>query len=306
MKKLWISGMLLAVTVFALLTGAPKEAAAAETSTETSDSAQVKAGWIEEDGHYYYQQSDGTILQETGMVQIGKYWYYLSKKHWRMTGFRESDGLRYYFKPSNGRRYETTGWKTIKKKKYYFLKTAAVATGVKKIGKKRYAFNSKGVLRGFTKPFKYNGNWYRSDKNGVAEKLTNLQVKVSELTWKFIDAYSSKKASKAVRFRKCFNKMEGGRYVPGCIPRSATRQKNFQYKIAFNVLTHNYRHNCYGFACMIASIAKELGYEPYVIVMTDDHAVVQINGKYYDNMGARFGASSPALKGFKVYKKVKF
>lgn len=71
-------------------------------------------------------------------------------------------------------------------------------------------------------------------------------------------------------------------------------------------LGKNGKYNCYGFACTFASFAKELGYEPYVIVMEEDHAVVMIDGKYYDNMGGRFGVNEPALSNFKIYKKVKF
>ena len=107
------------------------------------------------------------------------------------------------------------------------------------------------------------------------------------------------------KFRTLFNKMMTGNYVPGCIKRSETEEKDFPYHIAYNVFI-NGRINCYGFACSIASIAKELGYEPYVIIMNYDHAVVEIDGKYYDNMGARFGASQPAITDFEVEQKVKF
>ena len=63
--------------------------------------------------------------------------------------------------------------------------------------------------------------------------------------------------------------------------------------------------NCYGIASSVAAIAKELGYEPYVITIPDGHSFVMINGLYYDNMyGTLFGAATrPA---FTIEHKIKF
>ncbi len=274
-------------------------------STEDKTAPSVKPEWIKKKGKYYYRQSDGTILNTKGIVKIEKYKYYLGKGGKRLTGLRKSDGKWYYFSPKNGRMVVKAGWKKIGGKKYYIQKGGVLATGVKKIGKTRYGFTDKGALRGFSKPFKYKGKWYRTNKKGKAEKLTDMQVKCSKETWKFIDKYTTSKMSKKEKFRTLFNVMEAGNYVPGCIDRSETDPKDFPYSITYKVLTTG-KYNCYGFACTIASIAKELGYEPYVIVMDYDHAVVRIKGKYYDNMGARFGTDKPALSDFKIYKKVKF
>ena len=63
--------------------------------------------------------------------------------------------------------------------------------------------------------------------------------------------------------------------------------------------------NCYGIASCVAAIAKELGYQPYVITIPDGHSFVMINGLYYDNMyGTLFGAASrPA---YTVEHRIKF
>ena len=55
----------------------------------------------------------------------------------------------------------------------------------------------------------------------------------------------------------------------------------------------------------VAAIAKELGYEPYVITIPDGHSFVMINGLYYDNMyGTLFGAATrPA---YTIEHKIKF
>lgn len=56
---------------------------------------------------------------------------------------------------------------------------------------------------------------------------------------------------------------------------------------------------------VVAAIAKELGYEPYVITIPDGHSFVMINGLYYDNMyGTLFGAATrPA---YTIEHKIKF
>lgn len=38
----------------------------------------------------------------------------------------------------------------------------------------------------------------------------------------------------------------------------------------------NLTGNCYGVASCLAAVAKELGYEPYVITALEDHAFVMI------------------------------
>lgn len=41
------------------------------------------------------------------------------------------------------------------------------------------------------------------------------------------------------------------------------------------------------------AVAKELGYQPYVITLAEGHSFVMIDGRYYNNMyGALFDAES--------------
>jgi hypothetical protein len=63
--------------------------------------------------------------------------------------------------------------------------------------------------------------------------------------------------------------------------------------------------NCYGISSAVAAVAKELGYQPYVIRTTNGHSFVMVDGKYYDNMyGAKFGATTH--RAYKVKEKFKF
>ncbi len=276
------------------------------TEMKTASTEEVlKDQWVNKDGSYYYYQSDGSVLKKEGINSINGDKYLLDKNGKRLYGLNKVKGKWYYFDTKTGRLFTKKGWKKIKGIKYYVKKGGVLATGIVKIGKTLYGFEKTGELRGFTKPFKYKGKWYRTNNKGVAEKLSKIQVSCSKATCRYIDKHTTSKMSKKSKLRTLFNCLEAGNYVPGCIDRKETEKKDFPYNIASMVLS-NGRLNCYGQACTFASFAKELGYEPYVIVMDVDHAVVMIDGKYYDNMGARFAAKEPLLKDFKVYKKVKF
>lgn len=288
------------------MTAAATEKATGSTESIKEQKVRVKAGWFKKGGSYYYRKSDGSVLRTTGIVKIGKYRYCLGKKGKRLSGLKKVKGKWYYFNPKNGRLEEKAGWKKIKGKKYYIQKKGVVATGVKKIGKLQYGFLTTGELRGASNPFEYKGKWYRTDRYGVAEKLSSMQLACSRETRKFIERHTTSDMSSQEKLRCLYHILLSGNYVSGCIDRSETEAEEFQYRIAYKVLINHGKYNCYGFACTIASVAKELGFESYVVVLDCDHAVMMIDGKYYDNMGARFGADSPALKDEKEYKKVKF
>ena len=177
------------------------------TSEETSPTVYVKPQWIKEKGYYYYRQSDGSILKGEGIFEIDGYRYYLDGDGRRLSGLKKDDKKWYYFNSKNGRLVEKAGWLKLKGKKYYIQKGGVLATGVKKIGKVRYGFTNSGRLRGFSRPFEYEGKWYRTNKKGVAEKLTVMQVKCSKATCKYINRYTSSKMSKKKKFRHLFNRM---------------------------------------------------------------------------------------------------
>ena len=268
--------------------------------------AAKKTGW-QPVARYYYYQSDGTLLKKTGLQVINGKTYFLAKDYSRCTGQVKIKGKLYFFQ-KNGVRYEKTGWKTVAGKQYYFQEDHSLAVGAKKIGKKWYYFSATGVMQKNSLPFLYKGKYYRTDADGICYKITDLEAEASKATWKFINRYSSKTDSKTERFRSCFKRLLGYmHYRPGYIKISELSGKGWQYRCALKVFNNNVTGNCYGFACTVAACAKELGFEPYVVALTCDHAVVTINGKYYDNMGGgKFGASAPYVKNFKIYKKVKY
>lgn len=69
---------------------------------------------------------------------------------------------------------------------------------------------------------------------------------------------------------------------------------NWRINCAMDILTTE-AGNCYGFAHGFAALARELGYEPYVIERPMEHCFVRIDGKYWDNMGNKMGVTKSPL-----------
>ena len=295
------------------------------------DHSRFSKGFRTVKGKCYYFQKDGKRYDTPGFKRIGGKTYLFRKNGvvWTTPGFKKVNGVYYLFlkkgvkfsEPGfhkykehcyrfmeDGGIFMDTGFTEIDGSTYFFTKGHYMATGLLKTGGKIYFFGKNGRLLRNRLPFEWEGSWYRIDSSGVGEELSEAQAQASRLTWNFINKYSSKSDSNYTRFRKCFNRMEWADFRPSYIRRTEVTAPDGPYRIVVKVLrnTNHWTHNCYGFACVIASLAKELGYEPYLIVMDYDHAVVQVDGKYYDNMGARFGASSTAIKGWKTYKRYKF
>ncbi len=254
----------------------------------------------------------------TGWVTDGKKTYYydngvMLKKQWV-----EVDGHDYWLN-KNGVRYSKKGWLTLGKNKYYICKKGYRITGPKKIDGKKYYFDEEtGRLVTGKRAYQINGKWYTISTKGVVRKAnrSNIKVDCSIKTQEFIEYHtkSNPNMSNAEKFRTCFNYIIGyTKYVansPLSDEQAAT--KTWPYEFAVEALDSGggkggVQGGCYHMASLIASCAKELGYEPYVIAITAQHGFVEIDGKYYDNMGGGlFGADRPAIYPYTVRSKVKF
>lgn len=172
--------------------------------------SQTSYGWKQENGKWYYLQSDNTRMQGFNIIdgevyyfgsdsyrvtgwqnlevsryyfqpngvmskyltKIGKKYYYFNKKGWLMKGFfKGKGGARYY---ANKKGVLQTGWREIKKNKwYYFLPgTYEAATGFHKIEGKWYYFGPKGVMKTGWQTIE--GDWYYFRPDG-SEKVGWLQ-----------------------------------------------------------------------------------------------------------------------------------
>jgi 2',3'-cyclic-nucleotide 2'-phosphodiesterase (5'-nucleotidase family) len=120
--------------------------------------AEVKNGWVVEEGHTYYYENGKKV---TGWKVIKASKYYFNKDGVMQTGWQTIAKKKYYFGKDGIMR---TGWQTINKKKYYFDKNGAMQTGWAKIGKKKYYFDKNGAMQ--TGWAKIGKKKYYFDKNG--------------------------------------------------------------------------------------------------------------------------------------------
>lgn len=145
----------------------------------------------------------------------------------------------------------------------------------------------------------------RFNKNGYASNLTQARCKLAARN--FIARHSNANASNYEKFRSCFYYiMAYANFVGYMDPTPQEfKTKDWVYKYSLQMFQNGLTGNCYGIASSVAAIAKELGYEPYVITIPDGHSFVMINGLYYDNMyGTLFGAATrPA---YTIEHKIKF
>ncbi|MCC8067116.1 MAG: hypothetical protein LIO94_08460 [Clostridiales bacterium] len=258
---------------------------------------------------YYFNKSTGVAVTKKFVTVKGKTYYFdadgcMVKKQWvKYKGH-------YYYLAKNGVRAESNSWLELSTGKYYINKKGYRVTGLQTIGKKQYYFLSDGTLVTSKTAYQINGTWYTINSKGVAKvaSSSNTKVQCSIKTQEFIAAHTTSDMTNAEKFRKCFN------YIMAYTTFAYNQQmsdteaasKTWPYSRALSMLNTGLTGNCYGIASLVASCAKELGYEPYVVAIKAGHAFVIIDGKYYDNMGARFGTSLPALYPYTVRSQIKF
>ncbi len=202
------------------------------------------------------------------------------------------------------------GIKKIGRYKYYVCKNGELATSRVKFKGKNYYFNKKARLHGDIRPIEIDGKYYNVNAKGVMKKISKKHAKVETAAQNFINKHTNKSSSNSEKFRTCFYYMVGNmRYSPNYFKMRADYkildQKNGGYELALQMFESPVlRGDCHRFANCVAAVAKELGYNPTVIDTKGDHSFVIIDGKYYDNSGALFGA--PSRNPYTVYKKIKY
>lgn len=165
------------------------------TTEPTTEPDSDTGSWQEENGHYYYVNSDGSragagwlklkdgtyYLDENGyrmegLINIGEKTYYLDPENGkRLTGFQTINKKVYYFRPSTGSMIHF-GWVNINGNRYYFHDDGHAQTGLAVIGGERYFFRTDGsMIR--SKWVYYWNSWYFASCKG------NLYRN----TWHYID-----------------------------------------------------------------------------------------------------------------------
>lgn len=232
--------------------------------------------------------------------------YFLKKDGKRAVGWKRIKGKYYYFN-NGGVLTGKTGWIDLNGKRMYIQPDRSRCQGgMYEIGGNLYYFNKAGALVTNREKFVVSGKYYSIGADGTAKEIPLIQIQCGEEAQKFIEKHTSASQTNYQKLRKCFDWLLAYMgYVGGSSSRSQFYEENWQYKKAVSVF-QTMCGNCYSFACAVAACAKELGYEPTVIIV-DGHGYVRINGGYYDNMhGGLFGSPYPVVSESKAFLKVTF
>ena len=264
-----------------------------------------------------------TPKPKNGLIkEKGGYRYYVKNKPLKNAWKRINN--RYYWFKGNGYAVQSGTFK-IKNTYYVFdekaRRLAPKKSSVQKVKNNRYFVTSKGtpVSVGW---HEYNGKMYyvyrdgkcaanrtvggiRFTKDGYASNMDQVKCKLAAK--KFIAQHTTANMTKEQKLRACFNYIVGyNRFVGNMSPTKEEFQTTtWVYKYGLQMFQNGLTGNCYGISSSFAAVAKELGYQPYVITIPEGHGFVMIDGRYYDNMyGGLFNAATrPA---YYVLQKIRF
>ncbi len=251
-------------------TGTPK------TTRKPATTGEIAKGWWErKNGKRYYRLEDGTYLK--GVVKIKKRIFAFSSKGSDTTPSRLLTGKKDRVLKIKGKKYHVDkkglalkGWYLKGKHLYYFN------------GKLHCAITNRTVQK------------IRLNKSGYAIQDANSDAKIEAM--KVIQEITDPWDSKSRKLSKAFSYIthpRKWRYLPKY---PNMHEASWPRKLGADML-HTHSGNCYGFACGFAALAKEIGYQPQIICgrvrgsrdrAADGftrHAVVRINGRYYDPEG---------------------
>ncbi|MDD7219150.1 MAG: hypothetical protein PUI16_04055 [Clostridia bacterium] len=253
------------------------------------------------EGKYYRYYKNNKPLKKAGKTINGRYYYFKANGNAAMNESYKVKGVYYVF-DKKARRVAPgkDAIVTVNGEKYFVNKSGKALPGWHEIGSKMYyAYRNGKCAAGVVAhgvPF---------SKAGYA-KYTN-QVKCKFAARDFIAQHSKANASNRDKFYSCFRYiMAYTNFIPWKDPSAQElKSKEWVYKYALDMFQTGLSGSCYGIACCVAAVARELGYEPYVITIPDGHSFVMINGRYYDNMyGTLFDA--PTRPAYTVEYKIKF
>lgn len=274
------------------------------SSAGSAQKAPITPRWEKQaSGRSYWRMADGKILKTMGLQKLGGKLYYLNKGGSRAEDtWKKIDGKVYYFQ-KNGVMRQKQGWIEWNGNKYYTNKDGSRHSGFRTVKNRLHYFDERGRVLKNKKFYKIGKKYYNIDGHCNVTRISDAEVKCTLETRKYIQKHTNSSMTNSQKFRACFNDLLWNlRYH--IVPFDAFDDKDWPYKIANSVYDSYMSGDCYGFACCVAACAKELGYTPYVVITTGDHAFVMIDGLYYDNMGPLFGAGSHFA--YNTLHKVKF
>lgn len=128
------------------------------------------AGWIQQNGRWWYRHADGSYTK-SGWEKIGGKWYLFDADGWMLTGWQQVGGKWYYLNDSGAM---ATGWVSVDGKWYYLDDSGAMATGWIDVDGNRYYLNDSGAMA--TGWLMYEGSWYYLNDSGAMVKDSTINV----------------------------------------------------------------------------------------------------------------------------------
>ncbi|TVX37011.1 hypothetical protein AZJ39_08995 [Streptococcus pneumoniae] len=139
------------------------------SAPKTEKSAeQPKAGWKQENGMWYFYNTDGSMA--TGWLQNNGSWYYLNANGAMATGWLQNNGSWYYL---NANGSMATGWLQNNGSWYYLNANGSMATDWVKDGNTWYYLEASGAMKA-SQWFKVSDKWYYV--NGLGALVVNTTV----------------------------------------------------------------------------------------------------------------------------------
>lgn len=245
----------------------------------------LREQWIHQGSKRYYSDSDGVLLSDWQEID-GATYYFLPENNRMAAGSVEIDG-EYFIFHQNGRlaKSKRTSIVTVGNRNYCADRKGKAAEGWQIIGKKLYYASRTGKVKSNTT---WKGITFRANGAAKDNKNSGLKIKVMQT----VASITNDRMTKAQKLSACWSYVSGGSF------RYAVKYPNlnasgWQRQTAYDMLsTHS--GNCYGFACVFAAMAEEIGYQPYIVCgrvrgsrdrAADGytrHAWVRMNGRNYD------------------------
>lgn len=252
-----------------------------------------------------------TAVKKSGLVKEGRYYRYYRKGVRCKNKWKRINGRRYFFnEKGNAATY------SLRRGNYVYVfdtKGRLVQPsrpGVKSVGKYSYYVNTKGqastgwmVVKDRLYYADAKGRLYKNrtregvtfTKYGYAADDTASRLK--KTTMSIVSRITNSRMTQYQKLRACWNYVLGHVNYCSYYPSGRT---GWQRELAYLALVQG-GGNCYGFACAFAALAREVGYDPYLVCgrvsgtrdgasdgMTR-HCWVSINGAYYDPEGQYAG-----------------
>lgn len=244
-------------------------------------------GWEKISSKVYRFNLNGSLI--IGLKKVGKNTYYFNPngrpgtKGAAASGWEKISGKKYYFSPKGklgkfGKMYK--GFKKIGKYKYVFSSSGVLQKGIVKFKKTRYYADKKGRIDSrFRKAAKIKGKYWNII-DGKAYKVKTKSQKTLYRALKIASKITTKKMSKPVMLKKCFNYVKKAyREMNPRIP----HYHGMDWPVVYaNDMFIRGKGNCLSYAAAFAYMAKAIGYKKVYCCHSGGHGWAEINGLVYD------------------------